>query len=174
MAKIYFTSDLHFSHKLMLRLYGDTTRPYADTDEMDRALIEIWNETVRDEDIVYDLGDFSMCGSERTQKILRQLRGRHYLVTGNHDEHFCSGKFDEYLAGRSEYLFLKPQNFVLFHYPIFEWDGFYSGAAHLYGHKHDKDAALKGRALNVCFDRHGRLLELDEVISMLDKFKDEK
>ncbi|MGX7234639.1 hypothetical protein [Enterococcus italicus] len=30
------------------------------------------------------------------------------------------------------------RKFVLFHYPILEWDGYYNRAIHLYGHVHDK------------------------------------
>lgn len=28
---------------------------------------------------------------------------------------------------------------VLFHYPIIEWDGYFSGSYHIYGHIHNND-----------------------------------
>ena len=43
MSTTRFISDLHFSHKNIIR-YDD--RPFNDTDEMDRAMVELWNETV--------------------------------------------------------------------------------------------------------------------------------
>ena len=55
---------------------------------------------------------------------------------------------------------------VLFHYPIQEWDGCYQGWYHLYGHLHDRVAEIKGRALNVGFDLHGRFLTAEDI----DKF----
>ena len=55
------------------------------------------------------------------------------------------------------------QTAVLFHYPICEWEGCHKGWYHLYGHLHDRLAPLKGRALNVGYDLHGRLLAAEDV-----------
>ena len=53
---IYFTSDLHFSHKNILNMgHG---RPFSSTEEMNQKLIENWNKKVTsNEDMVYVLGD---------------------------------------------------------------------------------------------------------------------
>ena len=53
----WFTSDLHFGHKNVIT-YCD--RPWATVEEMNEALIKIWNDTVHPKDTVYCLGDFSM------------------------------------------------------------------------------------------------------------------
>ncbi len=52
---IYYTSDLDFGHRNVLKF---DSRPFADIDEMDRVLIENWNNRVRSDDTVYILGDF--------------------------------------------------------------------------------------------------------------------
>ena len=53
---------------------------------------------------------------------------------------------------------------VLFHYPIFEWDGYFGNAIHLYGHVHNcsKNPAQQKRfdllgkmAINVGVDVNG-------------------
>ena len=54
---IYFTSDLHFGHDNMIRHTG---RPFGNAEEMDRILIQKWNQTVSSRDEVYILGDFTM------------------------------------------------------------------------------------------------------------------
>ena len=50
---------------------------------------------------------------------------------------------------------------------MIEWEGCHKGWYHLYGHLHDRLAAVKGRALNVGFDLHGRLLSLDDIDNFL-------
>ena len=40
---VYFTSDLHFGHANVI---GLCSRPFADVEQMDRALIENWNRRV--------------------------------------------------------------------------------------------------------------------------------
>ena len=56
---------------------------------------------------------------------------------------------------------------ILCHYPLYEWDGIHHGLYHLYGHLHDRMAAVKGRALNVGWDMHGRFLTAQDIDSFL-------
>ena len=53
---VYFTSDLHFGHKNIIRY---DHRPFSSVQEMDAELIRRWNNKVKDEDLVYILGDVS-------------------------------------------------------------------------------------------------------------------
>lgn len=81
---MYFTSDTHFNH---VNVINYCKRPYANTKEMDQALIENWNATVKkDKEYVYVLGDFAFAGKEYTKQILSQLKGYKILVKGNHDK----------------------------------------------------------------------------------------
>lgn len=52
----YYISDTHFGHKNVIRY---DNRPFDSIEEMDEAMIQLWNETVNDADAVYILGDFS-------------------------------------------------------------------------------------------------------------------
>ena len=52
--KIWFTSDLHLGHRNVIRFCN---RPFADEKGMGKSLIENWNNTVGDNDIVFALGD---------------------------------------------------------------------------------------------------------------------
>ena len=51
---ILYTSDLHFGHSNVIRF---DHRPFADADEMDHVLIELWNDRVQADDTVYIVGD---------------------------------------------------------------------------------------------------------------------
>ena len=141
MSKTYFTSDLHFSHKNIAK-FCPQFRPFDNVEQMDEFLIQTWNETVTPEDTVYNLGDFSFAQDHKQiERVLSRLNGQHHLPEIKN-------------------------TLVLFHYPIQEWDGCYQGWYHLYGHLHDRVAEIKGRALNVGFDLHGRFLTAQDV----DKF----
>jgi calcineurin-like phosphoesterase family protein len=78
---IYFTSDPHFWHANVIKYCG---RPFAHVDEMNDAMIKNWNATVKPEDTVYCLGDFSLA-IRPVEAYTGLLNGTKYLVPGNHD-----------------------------------------------------------------------------------------
>lgn len=84
---IWVISDTHFGHENIIRYCN---RPFANAKEADQKMVENWNSVVKDNDIVYHLGDvyFGIDGVES----LRKLNGRKRLILGNHD----NGK-DQYL-----------------------------------------------------------------------------
>ena len=180
MSKIFFTSDLHFSHKNIAK-FCPQFRPFDNIADMDEYLIRTWNETVSPDDDVYNLGDLSFAHDiKKIAAVLSRLNGKHHLIYGNHDDivrrHnkylFETVKHDGHPLLSSARTYRKLQldeidnTLILFHYPINEWDGCHRGWYHLYGHLHDRVAAIKGRALNVGFDLHGRFLTAQDV----DKF----
>ena len=79
---IYFTADLHFYHDNIIR---HTQRPFYTAEEMNKCLIKKWNEKITSEDTIYILGDFTMKGPEMASSILYSLKGKKYLIRGNHD-----------------------------------------------------------------------------------------
>lgn len=113
---IFFTSDLHFFHRNVIRLCN---RPFKDLDEMHRELIGRWNEVVSPDDTVYVLGDVFFCGTQKAEAILNQLNGRLILVRGNHD-HFSLTKLRTMFAEVHSQLELEiaGQNVLLSHYPF--------------------------------------------------------
>ena len=48
----FFTSDQHFGHFNIIRLYS---RPFGTVEEMDEALLSKWNAKVKADDTVYIL-----------------------------------------------------------------------------------------------------------------------
>jgi calcineurin-like phosphoesterase family protein len=80
-SNVWFTSDTHFSQERTLTL---SKRPFRDVKHMDREMIRNWNFKVREEDVVYHLGDF---GSQETAaEVIMQLNGsRIFIIPGNYD-----------------------------------------------------------------------------------------
>lgn len=138
---IYFTSDLHFYHRNIIRYCN---RPFSDSQEMTDKLVENWNKVVKPNDEVYILGDVTMNGPEAAFAALSQLRGRKYLVRGNHDQFVDKKDWTQQYAWVFEwvkdYYELKWQNqlFVLCHYPFVEWHKSHRGSYNLHGHQHNK------------------------------------
>ncbi len=86
---IFFTSDLHFYHKPILRP-DFSNRPFADLDAMCEAIIENWNRIVKPGDIVIVVGDVFFCGTTKAREIMARLNGTKVLVTGNHDGNYAT------------------------------------------------------------------------------------
>jgi calcineurin-like phosphoesterase family protein len=155
---IYFTADLHLGHKNIIH-YCD--RPFSSIEEHDTVLMDNWNAVVREDDEIYILGDF-MRGriKEDIENTLRQLNGIKFLICGNHDRpEFCRGYFEWVRTYHEMTAYNK--KWILFHYPILEWDGWYRSdeTVHLYGHVHNHaekpDAPFHLQVLNTldrCFN----------------------
>lgn len=90
-ANIFVVSDTHFGHNNMYKFVeadGFPVRRRADnsamnTEEGDELMIENWNKTVRDQDIIYHCGDVYF---GQGHVCLHRLRGRKRLLLGNHDD----------------------------------------------------------------------------------------
>lgn len=78
---VWFTSDTHFSHKLVAEIRGCLT-----ADDHDAEIIERWNAKVRPGDVVWHLGDVGMGPLSRFRDQVSELNGTIHLITGNHDE----------------------------------------------------------------------------------------
>ena len=78
--KRFFTSDMHLHHENIIR-YSD--RPFKNAEEMNEEIIRRFNERVKSEDIVYDLGDRLFKGKDKN--ILNRLNGKIIHICGNHD-----------------------------------------------------------------------------------------
>ena len=142
-------------------------------------MIELWNSTVTKNDLVYVLGDFSFYNGEKTNEILKQLKGKKILIVGNHDYKFLQDKkFDKNLFEEiTMYKVIKKKKTVICmcHYPLAEWDKKHCGSIHLYGHIHtiDNDAQrymiTQKNCWNVGIDTCGKLININDFIERNQK-----
>lgn len=154
---IYFISDTHFNHYNIIKY---CQRPFQDVSEMNNAIINNWNNIVKDEDIVYHLGDFALSKSEEVKKIFEKLKGNIFLIRGNHD-----GKSIKYYEDIGfhvlAYALIKLDKYklILSHYPLQD-NLIPQGYINLHGHIHDKklnenypqDSYNPDKHLNVSID----------------------
>ena len=129
----YFISDLHLNQKKAIELYS---RPFKNIEEMNDTIIQNINDLVKKEDELWVLGDFGH-GDRNAVRVLRdciECENVH-LVRGNHDKNYSN---DDIFQSCREYKELKTEygRFILFHYPISEWNTAHYGSVHLHGHIH--------------------------------------
>jgi calcineurin-like phosphoesterase family protein len=75
----FYTSDQHFDHTNVLQFED---RPFSCVEEMNAALIENWNNTVKDKDEVCILGDFAFAKGDHVNQLLKCLHGKKSLILG--------------------------------------------------------------------------------------------
>lgn len=131
---IFFTSDLHLGHENSIRF---TERPFADVEQMNGTLIDNINETVGERDELWVLGDFAFkIDMQQVRELRKRIKCKHlHLVKGNHDKDYSQETIFETVQ---DYKQLKTDYgaFILFHYPILEWNRAHYGSVHLHGHIH--------------------------------------
>lgn len=141
----YYISDLHFFHSNLNDRMDK--RGFASGEAMNEHMIRQWNDRVHKNDEVVILGDLSVGKAEETNEIIQRLKGKLYLITGNHDRFLQKKEFDT-----SRFVWIKPygeihdnnRRIILSHYPVFCYNGQYlrdkkgnPRTYMLYGHVHN-------------------------------------
>ncbi len=166
--KVFFSADTHFYHKNILRFCD---RPFTSVEEMNKTLIESWNNTVKPADHVWFLGDLTM-DKRKVQPSLDKLNGQIHFIFGNHDggsRSIIQKHSNVVWAGDLKTLKVNGVSITLCHYAMRVWNKSHFGAKHLYGHSHGTLEPQKG-SLDVGVDSAYDLLgeykpfSLDEVI----------
>jgi calcineurin-like phosphoesterase family protein len=162
----FFTADHHFGHAGII---GMCSRPFADVEHMDRAMIEAWNEVVQPSDTVWHLGDFAYrCDQKRKRAILSRLHGNKHLIAGNHDDADTRSMAWGSVSQMKD-INIDGQRIFLCHYGMRTWPSAHRGALHLYGHSH---GSLPGNAqcLDVGVDVWNfRPVTLPEIRAVLER-----
>ena len=108
---------------------------------MDEMLIRLWNSRVQKEDEVYIVGDFAYRNEKSYEWYLRQLKGRKHLIIGNHDGKMLKDdKAMGYFESVDKMMHVSDcgHEICICHFPLAEWNGFYKGHWHIYGHIHNR------------------------------------
>ena len=146
---IYFTADTHFQHKNIIKYCN---RPFFNIEEHDETLIDNWNKVVKDDDIIYHLGDF--CFSDHN-KILRRLKGKIIFIKGSHDKWLTH----PYIIN----LVIDKKPITLCHYAMRVWHRSHYNSWSLFGHSHG-NLKGQGKSFDVGVDCWGyKPISWDEV-----------
>jgi calcineurin-like phosphoesterase family protein len=157
MPSVWLVSDTHFGHAGVCRFMrsdGVTKlRPWDDPDEMDEAMISLWNDRVRSDDKVYHLGDVVI--NRRSLKTLTRLNGDKVLIRGNHDI-FRDDEYRLYFRELRAYHVMN--GMILSHIPVHEASLGRFGV-NIHGHLH-ANRVLKTRGVDA---RTGEILYSNEI-----------
>lgn len=197
---IWFCSDPHYNHKNLCRGVSswskeNYTRDFKTLEEMNESLVRNINDSVKYDDILFCLGDWSFGGIDKIWKFRKRISCQNiHLILGNHDHHIESktpipvdigdsysilhnGKncknIDELFISVGHYLELEivENKFVLSHYPMASWNGLKKGWMHLFGHCHllPQQKLMNGKSMDVGFDGHPsfRPYHINEIVSIL-------
>jgi calcineurin-like phosphoesterase family protein len=130
--KIWFTSDQHYGHKNIIEF---SKRPFVGVGHMNQAMVEWYNDTIEDDDVVIHVGDLAFGDEYFANNVLSHLKGYKILVVGNHD--FMGKKLRRFEGYDEIHLCLglerDKQKFVITHYPFEECP---KGYRNIHGHTH--------------------------------------
>ena len=139
---LFFTSDLHFGHDKPF-IYGP--RGFANVEEMDEAIVRIWNETVADDDDVYVLGDIMLIDNDLGIELWNRLRGRKHVIIGNHDTaprvELLRKCRNTKVVGYADLIRYKGYSIYVSHYPTMTGN-------------YDESKFMKNCVINVCGHTH--------------------
>ncbi len=138
---IYITSDLHLGHD---RDFIYSPRGFSNIKEHDETIIKNWNEIVKNEDIVYILGDIMLNDNKKGLAYLKSLKGKKKFIRGNHDndERWELIRQVGEIIGYATIIEYNGDHFYLSHYPTITTpkDVIKSHSLYcLYGHTHSKE-----------------------------------
>lgn len=154
--KLWFTSDLHFGHKNVIKFCN---RPFQDVNEMNEKLIENWNSVVGENDIVFILGDtFWFNDSRAIKRCFQRLKGIIYVIPGNHDNFesyhrlsdeprviLCEDITEVFLEFADKTLYPKKIcELCLSHLPLSTWPHRENGSINFFGHIHSQPDKTEG------------------------------
>lgn len=122
MGNIWLSSDWHLNHNKILE-YEKETRPFNTIEEMNKTIIDNYNETVKFGDDFYMLGDFILGDASKVGEFIASMQhGSIRVIPGNH---CTSTKIQAYkdcgldvLENLYIYKYSKSKKIFMCHYPL--------------------------------------------------------
>ena len=135
---IFYIADIHFGHQ---KIFDYCNRPFYSLEEMEKIIIEKWNNKVKQNDVVYILGDIANENDKNSVDIYKKLNGEKHLIAGNHDYLLL-----DYIIKSGIFKSIKHIDLIkdsghkvcVCHYPMLDWLEYNNGSILIYGHIHNK------------------------------------
>ncbi|MFH1638207.1 MAG: 2'-5' RNA ligase family protein [Candidatus Woesearchaeota archaeon] len=163
--KTFITSDLHLDHTNIIKY---CKRPFLNKEDMNKTLVNNWNNIISNKDTVYFLGDLAYGrGSKNTNYWLKQLNGKIIFIKGNHDKSDRIKFHETYVLEYGGY------KFFLSHEPEQvpkDWDG-WAICGHHHNHKLEEYPFInkKNKIINVSTElTKFRPVDMDELIKKIE------
>lgn len=175
--KIFVTSNQQFGRLNAITKYK---RPFTNVEDMNAALINAWNSTVSNEDLVYVLGNFAW-DPETAEIASKQLNGAIAIVLGEFDA-AIEEILDSELVNLEnvdfadfEIRYFKDANATLSYWPLSEWQGKAKGAYSIIGYPSKKHKTNhKTRVINCACDNWDfKPVEVSKMIELLTEVNED-
>lgn len=174
-TNIYITADLHLSkEKIPKPLYF---RGFDKMQDHNNAIRNNINRVAKSKnDILIINGDLGYENDIDSLLIfIESLTPKVYVVKGNHDnfKNLLTLKKSGVIKYLGEDLKIRWNNnlFHIHHLPLLEWEGYYQGAFHCFGHCHGKIQPYL-RAMDVGLDANNmKILNLQDIIEKRNRFQ---
>lgn len=189
--RVFFTSDWHWNHT---REFVWGSRGYASVNDHNKAIIESTNEVVKENDILFNLGDLILNSTiAQFEELISQIKCKNmYMLFGNHpNKHYkeiykplVKTILGENYTPESELYPLRYKNVVYYgplieaavngqficfcHYPIMSWNHISSGSWMIHGHMHCNNNPTNGKILDVGWDAYKKPLSFAEVKAIMN------
>jgi calcineurin-like phosphoesterase family protein len=182
----WFTSDTHYFHTNIagpkVSSWKNGYRNFNSVHEMNDTLIKNINDCVKEDDILYHLGDWSFGGPHNIYYFRKSLICKNiHLILGNHDQYIVNKDIkmiDSFFNPYSLFSsvgdvftgYIGKNKFHLSHYAHRIWPGSHKGNIHLYGHSHGNTPDF-GKSMDVGVDCHPefRPFHIDEILKKMEK-----
>jgi calcineurin-like phosphoesterase family protein len=184
---IWFTSDTHYFHTNIagekVSTWDKGYRNFNSVQEMNEKLIVNINSSVKEDDILYHLGDWSFGGAQNIFYFRNSLICKNiHLIRGNHDQHILDKDISFKELSFNPYELFSSVNdafsgyigktyFHLSHYSHRVWPKSHKGSIHLFGHSHGSLNGDFGKSMDVGIDCHPefRPFHINEIVQIMDK-----
>ena len=178
---IYFTSDWHFCHN---KPFIYESRGFKSIEEMNEIIIENHNRVVKEEDIIYCLGDCMLNDNQKGMECINRLNGYKVIILGNHctDTRIKLYKNlpNTEVKGWADMLKYGNYHFYLSHYPTItsnhdENRPLKQIILNLHGHTHDRRKFYQDNPTmyNVALDAHNNTpVSIDQMIEDIKAKRD--
>ena len=129
---VFVIADTHFGHANIIKYCN---RPFKDTEEMDKFIVQEWNKVIKSDDTVFHLGDVGIGSQDYLKSIVSQLNGHKHLICGNHDTYSDEFYRDCGFETVSRFPIIWNNFFIFSHEPLQLTETTPYG--NLYGHVHN-------------------------------------
>jgi len=155
-SKYYIITDLHLFHNRIVTDFCFRPKNFHD------LIINNWKNTVKENDIVFDLGDVTWGTQDQLIEIMEQLPGTKILIRGNHDRSHSNNWFIK--AGYTAVLEkVQVSSVILSHFPaILNKEEIDRGIINVHGHFHNNSADRWEKNLTKRITNNHYLLSLED------------
>lgn len=170
--QIFVTSNQQFGRPGAIKKYD---RPFSSLEEMNNTLIENWNLTVSENDVVYVLGNLGW-DPTTTEKCINKLNGHIYFIEGEFDKATVDVSMLPNAENKIEEIgqidFIKEFDTCLSYWPLSIWPGKYL----ITGHPSNRiKTNISKKTISVSCDKWSfKPVNIKSIIGLFDENNSEK